>query len=125
MSFTKDALLQQLSTLTVGELVQLKRALERGWGVTAAPVAVDETVVPPPPPPLVVPTELRVVLKNPGANRIAVVRVVRELTGLGLVAARDLVDGAPKEIRAGVSQAEAQQIASRLQEVGAEVEVTP
>jgi large subunit ribosomal protein L7/L12 len=124
MSFDRDDFVHQLSTLTVGELVQLKSALERAWGVTAAPVAVDETVVPPPPPPPVVPTEFRVVLKNPGANRIAVVRVVRELTGLGLVDARDLVDAAPKEIRAGVSQAEAQQIAARLQEVGAEAEVT-
>ena len=62
-------------------------------------------------------------LKSAGQNRIALVRVVRELTGLGLVAARDLVDGAPKDLRTGVSKTEADGIRKKLEEAGAEVEV--
>ena len=123
MSFNKDDFLSKLSTLTVAELVELTKALEQSWGVSAIPVAELSTTVVPPPPPPIVPTEFTVMLKNAGANRIGVVRVVRELTGLGLVDARDLVDGAPKPVRTGVSQAEAADIERRLCEAGADVEI--
>ena len=122
MSFNKDDFLARLSTLTVAELVELTKALEHSWGVRAVAVADTTTVVPPPPPP-VEPIEFTVVLKSGGANRIGVVRLVRELTGLGLVDARDLVDGAPKPVRTGVSNAEAADIAQRLKAAGAEVEI--
>src|SRR5687768_14759064 len=123
MSFDRDDVVHQLSMLTVGELVELKRALEQAWGVRAQVIDEPEPVVPPPPPPPPVPDEHTVVLEAAGANKIAVIRVVRELTALGLVAARDLVDGAPSEIRAGVSRAEAEEIARRLREAGAEVQI--
>src|SRR5262245_41024239 len=93
MTFDPDTLIKQLSTLTVGELVELKKALESTWGVSALPVEPSPTIVKPPPPPPP-PMEYAVVLKHGGANKINVIRLVRELTGLGLVAARDFVDGA-------------------------------
>ena len=132
MSFNKDDFLARLSTLTVGELVELTKALEQSWGVSAVAV-VDKAIVVPPPSPIVVPpprlpveaNEFTVVLKSGGANRIGVVRLVRELTGLGLVDARDLVDGAPKPVRTGVSNAEAADIERRLKDAGAEVEIKP
>lgn len=123
MSFDHDEFLKKLSTLTVAELVQLTKALEATWGVTATPVAdVNPTIVEPPDP-IGDPTSFSVVLKNAGANRIGVVRVVRELTGLGLVDARDLVDAAPKEVRANMTLADAQVMERRLKEAGADVEL--
>ena len=68
-------------------------------------------------------TEFTVVLKGGGANKIGVIKVVREVTGLGLKDAKDLVDGAPKEVKAGVNKTEAQDIEKKLKEAGAEVEV--
>ena len=68
-------------------------------------------------------TEFTVVLKGGGANKIGVIKVVREVTGLGLKDAKDLVDGAPKEVKAGVNKTEAEDIAKKLKEAGAEVEV--
>ena len=68
-------------------------------------------------------TEFTVVLKSGGANKIGVIKVVREVTGLGLKDAKDLVDGAPKEVKAGVNKTEAQDIEKKLKEAGAEVEV--
>ena len=124
MSFDRDDVIQQLSALTIGELVELKRRLEHAWGVRAAAVDVVAPIDPPPPPPPPPdPTEVRVVLTSTGANKIAVIRVVREVTGLGLVAARDLVDGAPTEVRGGVSKTEADEIMRKLVDAGAQVEV--
>jgi large subunit ribosomal protein L7/L12 len=68
-------------------------------------------------------TEFTIVLKSGGANKIGVIKVVREVTGLGLKDAKDLVDGAPKEVKAGVNKTEAQDIEKKLKEAGAEVEV--
>ena len=127
MSFNQEEFINQLSGLTVVELVQLTKALEDKWGVKAAPVAVaaaapaagggaaaaaaEEK------------TEFTVVLKSGGANKIGVIKVVREVTGLGLKDAKDLVDGAPKEVKAAVSKTEAQDIEKKLKEAGAEVEL--
>ena len=125
MAFNQEEFINQLSTLTVVELVQLTKALEDKWGVKAAPVAVAAAAGPAAAPTAAAEekTEFTVVLKGGGANKIGVIKVVREITGLGLKDAKDMVDGAPKEVKAGVSKAEAQDIEKKLKEAGAEVEV--
>jgi large subunit ribosomal protein L7/L12 len=129
MAFNQEEFINQLSNLTVVELVQLTKALEDKWGVKAAPVAVAAAAGPAAgggaaaAAPAEEKTEFTVVLKNGGANKIGVIKVVREVTGLGLKDAKDLVDGAPKEVKAGVNKTEAQDIEKKLKEAGAEVEV--
>jgi len=128
MSFNQEEFINQLSNLTVVELVQLTKALEDKWGVKAAPVAVAAAAGPAaggaaPAAAAEEKTEFTVVLKNGGANKIGVIKVVREVTGLGLKDAKDLVDGAPKDVKAGVSKTEAADIEKKLKEAGAEVEV--
>jgi large subunit ribosomal protein L7/L12 len=127
MAFNQEEFINQLSGLTVVELVQLTKALEDKWGVKAAPVAVAAAAGPAaaaaPAAAAEEKTEFTVVLKNGGANKIGVIKVVREVTGLGLKDAKDLVDGAPKEVKAGVNKTEAQDIEKKLKEAGAEVEV--
>ena len=127
MAFNQEEFINQLSGLTVVELVQLTKALEDKWGVKAAPVAVAAAAGPAaggaPAAAAEEKTEFTVVLKGGGANKIGVIKVVREVTGLGLKDAKDLVDGAPKEVKAGVNKTEAQDIEKKLKEAGAEVEV--
>jgi large subunit ribosomal protein L7/L12 len=127
MAFNQEEFINQLSNLTVVELVQLTKALEDKWGVKAAPVAVAAAAAPAAPgggaAAAEEKTEFTVVLKSGGANKIGVIKVVREITGLGLKDAKDLVDGAPKEVKAGVNKTEAQDIEKKLKEAGAEVEV--
>jgi large subunit ribosomal protein L7/L12 len=127
MAFNSEEIINQLSNLTVVELVQLTKALEDKWGVKAAPVAVAAAAGPAaaaaPAAAAEEKTEFTVVLKGGGANKIGVIKVVREVTGLGLKDAKDLVDGAPKEVKAGVNKTEAQDIEKKLKEAGAEVEV--
>jgi large subunit ribosomal protein L7/L12 len=116
------AMIEEVKTLTVLELAELVHALEEEFGVSAAAAAVavpaagaaaaEEEK-----------TEFDVVLKAAGANKIAVIKVVRALTGLGLKEAKELVDGAPKNLKEGVSKDEAEKIAAELKEAGAEVEV--
>jgi large subunit ribosomal protein L7/L12 len=121
---TQEQVVEYLSGLTVMEIVKLTETLEAKWGVKAAPVAmaapaaaegkaeVKEEQ-----------TEFTVVLKSAGAQKIQVIKVVRELTGLGLKDAKDLVDGAPKDVKTGIPKAEADDVAKKLTEVGAEVEI--
>ncbi len=128
MAFNQEEFINQLSGLTVVELVQLTKALEDKWGVKAAPVAVAAAAPAggagaAPAAAAEEKTEFTVVLKNGGANKIGVIKVVREVTGLGLKDAKDLVDGAPKDVKAGVNKTEAQDIEKKLKEAGAEVEV--
>jgi len=127
MAFNQEEFINQLSGLTVVELVQLTKALEDKWGVKAAPVAVAAAAPAAGGGAAAAPaeekTEFTVVLKSGGANKIGVIKVVREVTGLGLKDAKDLVDGAPKEVKAGVNKTEAQDIEKKLKEAGAEVEV--
>jgi large subunit ribosomal protein L7/L12 len=119
-------ILDQLGKMTVLELVELKKAIEEEWGVTAAaPVAVaagapaagdgaaaaEEK------------SEFDVVLTGTGDKKIQVIKVVRAITGLGLKEAKDLVDSAPKPVKEGVAQEEADQIKAQLEEAGASVEV--
>jgi len=125
MAFNQEEFINQLSGLTVVELVQLTKALEDKWGVKAAPVAVAAAAGPAAAaaPQVEEKTEFTVVLKAGGANKIGVIKVVREITGLGLKDAKDLVDGAPKEVKAGINKAESEDIAKKLKDAGAEVEV--
>lgn len=124
---TKDEIIAAIENMTVLELSELVKALQEKFGVTAAaPVAVAagpaaagaaaEAAAPEQ-------TEFDVILANPGAEKIKVIKVVRELTGLGLKEAKDLVDNAPKPIKEKVSKEEAEQIKAKLAEVGATVEI--
>jgi large subunit ribosomal protein L7/L12 len=121
-----DSIFEQLGTMTVLELVELKNKIEEEWGITAAaPVAVaapgaaagagaeaaEEK------------TAFDVVLTAAGGQKIQVIKVVRAVTGLGLKEAKDLVDSAPKPVKEGVNQEEADTIKGQLEEAGASVEV--
>ena len=127
------AMIEEVKTLTVLELAELVHALEEEFGVSAAAAAVaagqsgrKSSVRPPAAGAAAAEeekTEFDVVLKAAGANKIAVIKVVRALTGLGLKEAKELVDGAPKNLKEGVSKDEAEKIAAELKEAGAEVEV--
>jgi large subunit ribosomal protein L7/L12 len=127
MAFNQEEFINQLSNLTVVELVQLTKALEDKWGVKAAPVAVAAAAAPAAAgggaAPAEEKTEFTVVLKSGGANKIGVIKVVREVTGLGLKDAKDLVDGAPKDVKAGINKTEAEDIVKKLKEAGAETEL--
>ena len=126
MAISQDEVINYLSNLTVIDLVNLTKSLEDKWGVKAAPVAVAAAAAPAAAAaaaPAEEKTEFTVVLKNGGGNKIGVIKVVREVTGLGLKDAKDLVDGAPKEVKAGVNKTEAQEIEKKLKEAGAEVEL--
>jgi large subunit ribosomal protein L7/L12 len=124
---TQQEVIDYLSQLSVIDLVNLTKALEDKWGVKAAPVAVAAAPAAgggaAAAPAAEEKTEFTVVLKAGGGNKIGVIKVVREVTGLGLKDAKDLVDGAPKDVKAGVSKTEAEDIAKKLKEAGAEVEL--
>ncbi|MDD3168622.1 MAG: 50S ribosomal protein L7/L12 [Eubacteriales bacterium] len=118
----KDQIIEAIKAMTVLELNELVKACEEEFGVSAAaPVAaagaaaavaeVEEQ------------TEFTVVLTSAGAEKIKVIKVVRELTGLGLKEAKDLVDGAPANVKEGVSKAEAEEVKAKLTEAGAAVEM--
>jgi large subunit ribosomal protein L7/L12 len=126
MSISQDEVINYLSNLTVIDLVNLTKALEDKWGVKAAPVAVAAAPAASggaAAPAAEEKTEFTVVLKGGGANKIGVIKVVREVTGLGLKDAKDLVDGAPKDVKVGVNKTEADDISKKLKEAGAEVEI--
>jgi large subunit ribosomal protein L7/L12 len=128
MSISQDEVINYLSNLSVIDLVNLTKALEDKWGVKAAPVAVAAAPAAggggaAAAAPAEEKTEFTVVLKNGGGNKIGVIKVVREVTGLGLKDAKDLVDGAPKDVKAGVNKTEADEIVKKLKEAGAEVEM--
>ena len=116
------AFVENVKELTVLELAELVKALEEEFGVSAAaPVAV--AAAPAAAAAAEEKTEFDVILKNAGASKMGVIKLVKEITGLGLKEAKDLVDGAPKAIKEGVSKEEAEQVKSQLEEAGAEVEV--
>ena len=119
-----ENLIAEIEKLTVLELADLVKAIEEKFGVSAAAAAVvaapgaaagaaaaEEK------------TEFNVVLKDAGANKIAVIKVVREVTGLGLKEAKDLVDGAPKTVKENVAKEEAEELKAKFEEVGATVEL--
>ena len=114
MSEKVTQLIEDVKNLTVLELSELVKALEEEFGVSAAaPVAAAAEEK----------TEFDVVLKAAGAEKIKVIKVVREITGLGLKEAKELVDGAPKTVKEAVSKDDAEAIKTKLTEVGAEVEL--
>ncbi len=125
MAFDKDAFLAALDSMTVLELNDLVKAIEEKFGVSAAAMAApaaggaaaggaaaaEEK------------TEFTVVLADAGANKVSVIKAVREITGLGLKEAKDLVDGAPKPVKEGISKADAEAAKKKLEEAGAKVEL--
>jgi large subunit ribosomal protein L7/L12 len=126
MALSNEQLIEELSSKPIMEVVELVKALEEKWGVSAAaPVAVaaapgagagdagaaEEQ------------TEFDVVMKSFGANKVAVIKVVRTVTGLGLKEAKDLVEGAPNAVKESVPKADAEDLKKQLEEAGAEVEI--
>ena len=124
MAFDKDAFLTALDSMSVMELNELVKAIEEKFGVSAAAMAApaaggaaggaaaaEEK------------TEFNVVLTGAGANKVGVIKAVREITGLGLKEAKDMVDGAPKTVKEGVSKADAEALKKQLEDAGAKVEI--
>ncbi|MCY7371447.1 MAG: 50S ribosomal protein L7/L12 [Polaromonas sp.] len=123
MAFDKDAFLTSLDSMTVMELNELVKAIEEKFGVSAAAMAapaaggggaaavVEEK------------TDFNVVLLEAGPNKVQVIKAVRELTGLGLKEAKDLVDGAPKNVKEGAPKADAEAAKKKLEDAGAKVEL--
>jgi len=120
-----NEIVEKIEKLSLLEVVELKKSLEEKFGVSAAapmmvaggggaagaaPAAEEQT-------------EFTIILKNAGSNKIGVIKVVREITGLGLKEAKDLVDGAPKTLKEGVSKEDAEKLKKQIEEAGAQVEV--
>ena len=123
MNEKSTQILELVKGLTILELADLVKALEEEFGVSAAPVAVAAAPGAAAAAPVEEKTEFDVILKAAGANKLAVIKVARELTGLGLKDAKDLVEAAPKTLKEGVAKDEADKIAEQLKAAGAEVEV--
>ncbi len=117
------AILEEIKALTILELADLVKAIEEEFGVSAAPVAVAAVGGAAAPAAAEEKTEFDVVLKGAGANKLAVIKVVREITGLGLKDAKDMVEGAPKTVKEGASKDDAEALKKQLEEAGAEVEL--
>ena len=118
---TNEEIIKELSGKTVLEINELVKALEEAWGVSAA--AAVAVAGPAAAAPAEEKTEFDVVLKAAGANKIAVIKEVRAITGLGLKGAKDMVEGAPKTVKEGASKEDAEKIAEQLKKAGAEVEI--
>ncbi len=125
-----DTLVEEIGKLTLTEASELVKALEAKFGVTASAPVMMGGVMPgaaagggAPAAPAEEKTEFDVILKSGGANKINVIKVVRAATNLGLKEAKDLVDGAPKPVKEGISKADAEKLAKELRDAGAEVEV--
>lgn len=116
-------ILEEIKALTILELADLVKALEEEFGVSAAPVAVAAAPAGTDAPAAEEKTEFDVILTAAGDGKLAVIKAVREITGLGLKEAKDLVEGAPKEIKTGIAKAEAEEIKNTLTAAGATVEI--
>ena len=124
MSEKITAMIEEIKALTVLELADLVKAIEEEFGVSAAaPVAVVGGAVAGGAAAAEEKSEFDVVLADAGAEKIKVIKVVREITGLGLKEAKDLVDGAPKTLKEAAGKEEAEEIKAKLEEVGAKVEL--
>ena len=124
MSVAQTEILDKISSMTVLELSELIKAMEDKFGVSAAAaVAVAGPASAAPAAAAEEQTEFTVVLASFGENKVNVIKAVRELTGLGLKEAKDLVDGAPKPVKEGISKADAEAAKKKLEEAGAKVEV--
>jgi large subunit ribosomal protein L7/L12 len=126
-TITQEQLLEAIDKMTVLELSEFIKKFEERYGVTAAApaaaVAVASTAAPAAAEAVEEQTEFTATLTEIGANKIPVIKVVRELTGLGLKEAKDLVDATPKAVKEGISKEEAEKIKAALEEVGAKVEI--
>ena len=120
---TNEEIIQELSGKTVLEINELVKALEEAWGVSAAAAVAVAGPAAAGGAPAEEKTEFDVVLKAAGANKIAVIKEIRAITGLGLKDAKDMVDGAPKKVKEAIAKDEAEKIAEQLKKAGAEVEV--
>jgi large subunit ribosomal protein L7/L12 len=124
MAVSKDDILEAISNMTVMEVVDLISAMEEKFGVSAAaavaaaPAAAGEAAAA-----AEEKDEFNVVMTSFGANKVAVIKAVRAITGLGLKEAKDMVEGTPATVKEGVSKAEAEEVQKQLQEAGAEVEL--
>ncbi len=124
MAVSKDDILEAISNMTVMEVVDLISAMEEKFGVSAAaavaaaPAAAGEAAAA-----AEEKDEFNVVMTSFGANKVAVIKAVRAITGLGLKEAKDMVEGTPATVKEGVSKAEAEDVQKQLQEAGAEVEL--
>ena len=124
MSAVQTEILDKISSMTVLELSELIKAMEEKFGVSAAAaVAVAGPAAGAPAAAVEEQTEFTVVLASFGENKVNVIKAVRELTGLGLKEAKDLVDGAPKPVKEAISKADAEAAKKKLEEAGAKVEV--
>ena len=123
MNEKSTQILELVKGLTILELADLVKALEEEFGVSAAPVAVAAAPGAAAAAPVEEKTEFDVILKAAGASKLNVIKVVRELTGLGLKDAKDLVEAAPKTVKEAVAKEEADKIAEQLKAAGAEVEI--
>ena len=123
MAITKEDILNAVEQLTVMELNELVKAFEEKFGVSAAAVAVAGPATGGAAGAAEAKTEFDVILAASVDQKVGVIKVVRAITGLGLKEAKDLVDGAPKTLKEGVSQAEADDIKKQLEEAGAKVEI--
>lgn len=124
---TKDEMIAAIKNMTVLELAELVKALEEEFGVTAAapiaPVAAATTATAPASAEVEEKTEFTIILKEVGANKINVIKAVREVTTLGLKEAKDLVESAPKAVKEGISKEEVKTVKEKLEAAGATVEI--
>ena len=120
---TTEQVVDYLSNLPVIQIAELVKTLEAKWGVSAAPVAVAGGAAAPAAAAVEEKTEFNVILADAGANKINVIKAVREITALGLKEAKDLVEGAPKPIKEGIGKEESEDIKKKLEAAGAKVEV--
>jgi large subunit ribosomal protein L7/L12 len=123
MAFDKDAFLTALDGMSVMELNDLVKAIEEKFGVSAASMASAGPAGPAAAAVVEEKTEFNVVLLEAGANKVGTIKAVRELTGLGLKEAKDLVDGAPKNVKEAVAKADAEAAVKKLIEAGAKAEM--
>src|SRR5512133_2387183 len=122
MAFDKDQFLTALDSMTVMELNDLVKAIEEKFGVSAASMAAPAAAAAAAPA-AEEKTEFTVQLTEVGANKVQVIKAVREITGLGLKEAKDLVDGAPKPVKEGIAKADAEAAKKKLEEAGAKVDL--
>jgi large subunit ribosomal protein L7/L12 len=123
MAFDKDQFLTALDSMTVMELNDLVKAIEEKFGVSAAAMAAPAAAGGPAAAVAEEKTEFTVMLLEAGANKVQTIKAVRELTGLGLKEAKDLVDGAPKAVKEGIAKADADAAKKKLEDAGAKVEL--
>jgi len=123
MAFDKNAFLTALDSMTVMELNELVKAIEEKFGVSAAAMAAPAAAGAAAAPVVEEKTDFDVVLKETGANKVQVIKAVREITGLGLKEAKDLVDGAPKTVKEAMPKADAEAAKKKLEDAGAKAEL--